>query len=336
MSIIQVENLSKQYNILRKKPGFVGSIQSLFSTQYETKTAVDNISFQIERGEMVGFIGPNGAGKSTTIKMLTGILVPTAGELRVHGRVPHKHREENAANIGVVFGQRTQLWWDLPLVESFELLKYIYKVPEARFKKNLQFFTDLLDVGTFIHTPVRQLSLGQRMRADLLASLLHDPSILFLDEPTIGLDALAKEKIRELLVSINKEKNVTVLLTTHDMVDIEQTCNRMVIIDKGNKIYDGGIEEIKNNYGKIRTLVVDFKNTPKLQPIDAVISISNEGLTYKIQFEKDILSASKLISMIAEHNELVDLSIQEPEIENIIREIYKGEDDKAGLKRVAL
>ncbi len=323
MSVIDVSQVSKKYMIPRKKSGLWGSIQTLFSTEYDPKLAVDQISFSIEQGEMVGFIGPNGAGKSTTIKMLSGILVPSSGHVRVHGRDPVRHRELNAANIGVVFGQRTQLWWDLPLVESFELLKYIYKIPDAHYRKNLAFLTELLDVSTFMNTPVRQLSLGQRMRADLLASLLHDPSILFLDEPTIGLDAIAKETIRELLVNINKEKNVTVLLTTHDMTDIEKTCNRMIIIDRGHKIYDGGIEQIRANYGKLRTLVVDFKHAPKLPPIEGVTSVIQDGLKYKFLFEKDRLSASQLISRISEQNELVDLSILEPEIEAIIKDIYK-------------
>ncbi|WP_127530185.1 ABC transporter ATP-binding protein [Paenibacillus kobensis] len=322
MSVISVENISKHFLIPQKKKGFLGSVSSLFSNQYETKVAVKDISFQINQGEMVGFIGPNGAGKSTTIKMLTGILVPTAGDVKVNGKVPYKNREENAANIGVVFGQRTQLWWDLPLLESFELLRYIYKIPETKYRTNLRFLTELLEVNSFITTPVRQLSLGQRMRADLLASLLHDPAILFLDEPTIGLDAIAKERIRELLVAINKEKNVTVLLTTHDMSDIEKTCNRMIIIDKGSKIYDGGINEIRANYGESRTLVMDFGHTPVIPQINAVTSIECEGLRYRIQFQKSKISASQLISLLSKDNELVDLTVQEPEIESIIKEIY--------------
>ncbi|WP_135548518.1 ABC transporter ATP-binding protein [Paenibacillus cymbidii] len=324
MSFISVDKISKQFLIPKKKQGFWGSVQALFSTRHESKMAVNQISFAIERGEMIGFIGPNGAGKSTTIKMLTGILVPTSGEIKVNGKIPIKHREEMAADIGVVFGQRTQLWWDLPLIESFQLLRYIYKIPALQFHKNLAFLTDLLDVGEFMNTPVRQLSLGQRMRADLLAALLHNPSVLFLDEPTIGLDAIAKERIRELLVSINKEKHVTVLLTTHDMIDIEKTCNRMIIIDKGNKVYDGGIDEIRANYGRTRTLVVDFKQFPHLPAIDGVTSVSQNGLRFEIQFEKNKISASQLVSLISKHNDLMDLTVQEPEIEAIIKEIYNN------------
>lgn len=322
MTLISVRELHKEFQISKKRSGLLGAVRSLFLNDYEKKLAVNNISFTVNQGEMIGFIGPNGAGKSTTIKMLTGILVPTSGEILVNGKIPHKSREENAAIIGVVFGQRTQLWWDLPLFESIELLKYVYKIPNDTYRKNLNFLSDLLDVGSFVHTPVRQLSLGQRMRGDLLAALIHDPTILFLDEPTIGLDVIAKEKIRDLLVSINKEKQVSVMLTTHDMVDIEKTCDRMIVIDKGQMIYDGGIQQIRLNFGKMRKLIVDFKYTPNLEESMEFV-IKQEGLRVWFEFNKDRLSASELISRISQSNELIDLSIEEQEIDSIIKEIYE-------------
>jgi len=278
---------------------------------------------------MIGFIGPNGAGKSTTIKMLTGILVPTSGEVTVLGRTPHKNREMNAANLGVVFGQRTQLWWDLPLIESIELLKYVYRIPENQFRRTLGMLSDLLEVNAFMNTPVRQLSLGQRMRGDLLAALIHEPPILFLDEPTIGLDIIAKERIRDLLVTINRERGVTVLLTTHDMADIEKTCDRMIIIDQGSLIYDGKLAALRAQYGKIRRLRVDFRNEPRSLQLDGAVLVNQEGLRCWFDFDKDDITASQLIARISEQEEIVDLTIEEPEIESIIKEIYEASSDAA-------
>jgi ABC-2 type transport system ATP-binding protein len=323
MTLIKVSNLRKEFQIAKKQSGFWSRIRGIFTNDYETKVAVNGISFDIQQGEMIGFIGPNGAGKSTTIKMLSGILVPTSGEVTVFGRAPHKHREQNAANLGVVFGQRTQLWWDLPLIESIELLKYVYKIPENQFKKNLAMLSELLDVNSFMNTPVRQLSLGQRMRGDLLAALIHEPPILFLDEPTIGLDINAKEKIRELLVNINKERKVSVLLTTHDMADIEKTCNRMIVIDKGMMIYDGSLDRIREEYGNYRTLKVDFKYDPKQLVVNGADLIMQDGLRYWFRFHKAEISASHLITQISAQQEIVDLMIEEPEIEEIIKEIYQ-------------
>ncbi|WP_054943544.1 ABC transporter ATP-binding protein [Paenibacillus ihuae] len=328
MSLIQIHGLRKHYKLKRKeKSGFKGAVRSFFSGSYELKEAVKDLSFSIDSGEMVGFIGPNGAGKSTTIKMLTGILVPSSGELYVNGKIPYKNRMENAADIGVVFGQRTQLWWDLPLSESLELSKYIYKIPESDFRKNLRFLSDLLDTGSFMNTPVRQLSLGQRMRGDLLAALLHNPSILFLDEPTIGLDVIAKEKIRDLLVNINREKKVTVMLTTHDMKDIEKTCNRMIIIDKGQLVYDGGMDQIRKNYGKYRKLIVEFHSISHIPGIPGVEVTRLEGMRVSFRFHKDEISAAALLVELSRYNEVTDLTIVEPEIDQIIREIYVNEGD---------
>ena len=290
---------------------------------------MDGITFDIQSGEMIGFIGPNGAGKSTTIKMLTGILVPTSGEVTVLGRTPHKNREMNAANLGVVFGQRTQLWWDLPLIESIELLKYVYRIPENQFRRTLGMLSDLLEVNAFMNTPVRQLSLGQRMRGDLLAALIHEPPILFLDEPTIGLDIIAKERIRDLLVTINRERGVTVLLTTHDMADIEKTCDRMIIIDQGSLIYDGKLAALRAQYGKIRRLRVDFRNEPRSLQLDGAVLVNQEGLRCWFDFDKDDITASQLIARISEQEEIVDLTIEEPEIESIIKEIYEASSDAA-------
>jgi len=324
MALIEVENISKEYKISKRAKGFVGTIANLFIPKYEIKEAVKNINFSIEKGEMVGFIGPNGAGKSTTVKMLTGILYPTSGEITVGDTVPYKNRKEYVRKIGVVFGQKSQLWWDLPVIESYEMLKYIYKIPESKYKKKIDMVNDMLGIHEFIEQPVRQLSLGQRVKSDIGAALLHEPEILFLDEPTIGLDVVAKENIRNFLNEINKQTKVTMVFTTHDMQDIEKTCNRMIIIDKGEKIYDGHVNEIKNQYGKERELEVEFTKDYK------EICIPNTVTTYvnpnvrKFKFNKENVQVQHLISKLAENYEIKDLTINEPEIESIIREIYKG------------
>ncbi|MEH7222338.1 ATP-binding cassette domain-containing protein [Bacillus sp. JJ1566] len=323
MAIIEVENVRKEFKIAKRETGFAGALKSIVNRQFETKAAVNDISFSIEKGEMVGYIGPNGAGKSTTIKMLTGILVPSSGSIRINGIIPYENRKENAKNIGVVFGQRTQLWWDLPTIESFELLKEIYRVSDARYKENMETFSDILGLGEFLNTPVRQLSLGQRMRADIAASLLHDPDILFLDEPTIGLDVVAKEKMREFIQEINKLRNVTVILTTHDMEDIEKLCKRMVLIDHGQKVYDGEIAAVKSRYGKMRTLIVDVEeNGVDLQVSNGEIC-KVEGNRKWIRFNRDDYSASDVISQITQTHNITDLTVEEPEIESIISRIYQ-------------
>jgi ABC-2 type transport system ATP-binding protein len=249
MAIIEVKDLEKVFKLQKRQEGFSGILKGLFNPQYEEKPAVNKVSFEIPRGEIVGYIGPNGAGKSTTIKMLVGILVPTSGEVLVNGIVPYKNRINNSKNIGVVFGQRTQLWWDIPVTDSLNIMKYLYKIPEDRFKQNLRFLIEILDMGSFINTPVRQLSLGQRMRADLCAALLHNPPILFLDEPTIGLDVVIKERIRKFINEINQQYKTTVILTTHDISDIEKLCSRVIVINKGKNVFDGKLEELRNSYG---------------------------------------------------------------------------------------
>ena len=324
MSFIEVNNLVKDYRLNVKKRGMLGAVQSLLIPEYKEVRAVDNISFSIEKGEMVGFIGPNGAGKSTTVKMLTGILVPTSGTILTGGLSPHLDRKRNAARIGAVFGQRTQLWWDLPAEDTFDLLRYIYKLPEKKFKMNMEIFNELLGLNEFISKPVRQLSLGQRMRADIAASLIHDPEIVFFDEPTIGLDVVAKQKVRDFIKQMNKEKNITMLFTTHDMGDIEKTCDRMIIIDKGKIIYDGTTEEIKSRYAKFRTLIVDFVEKQTGIELPGVEVCEDKGNKIQFKFRKDEVSVQELISRLTQKYGISDLTIQEMEIENIIREIYEG------------
>lgn len=324
MALIEVDNLVKEYQLSVRHKGLLGSIRSLLIPEYTTKVAVNSISFSIEKGETVGFIGPNGAGKSTTVKMLTGILTPTSGTITVGGLSPHKDRKKNAARIGVVFGQRTQLWWDLPVADTFDLLKYIYKIPENVFRENMEIFSDILGLQEFMKQPVRQLSLGQKMRADIAAALLHNPEIIFFDEPTIGLDVVAKEQIREFVRTINKERNTTMLFTTHDMLDIEKTCKRMIIIDHGRKIYDGTVEEIKEQYGKNRVLRVEFSEAVSDVQLPGVELIKEEGNKKWFEFQKDQTQVSRLINTLSEKYGIVDITVQEPEIEGVIREIYQG------------
>lgn len=323
MPIIEVEDLMKDFMIAKRETGFLGAVKSLVKREHIKKEAVKGISFSINEGEMVGYIGPNGAGKSTTIKMLTGILVPTSGSVKVNGIIPYENRQENAKNIGVVFGQRTQLWWDLPTIESFELLKEIYQVPDKRYKENMDTFTEILGLDEFLNTPVRQLSLGQRMRADIAASLLHDPPILFLDEPTIGLDVVAKEKMRTFIKEINKERSITVILTTHDMEDIEKLCERMILIDHGQKVYDGEIAVVKERFGKTRTLIVDLEESSRSLNLRGGEVFKEEASRFWIRFNRDEVSASGLIAQITETHNIKDLTVEEPAIESIISRIYQ-------------
>jgi ABC-2 type transport system ATP-binding protein len=319
-----VRNLRKEFKVYQHREGFLGAIRNLASSAHSVIKAVDGISFEVEEGQIVGYVGPNGAGKSTTVKMLTGILVPTSGEIDVCGLTPYKRRKENARRIGVVFGQRTQLWWDLPVMESFQLLRRIYRVSIDRFRKNLDMFHDLLNVGDFINTPVRKLSLGQRMRCDLAASLLHDPPILYLDEPTIGLDVVAKHRVRSFLNGINQERKTTIILTTHDLSDVEKLCKRMMIIDHGRIIYDGTVEEIKHRYGKERKLVIDLAEDYDNISIPGTELIRRVDHRAWLQFDRDQVSASQLIARITKKYEITDLTVEEPEIETIVAGIYEG------------
>jgi ABC-2 type transport system ATP-binding protein len=324
MALIEVKHLRKEFKRIIPKTGFLSGIRNLWNTNYHTHVAVDDISFEVEEGELLGYIGPNGAGKSTSIKMLTGILVPTSGDVRIAGLTPWKDRREHARNIGVVFGQKTQLWWDIPVIESFRVLKTIYKIPDDRYKQNLNTFRELLELDQFENTPVRQLSLGQRMRADLAAALLHDPRIVFLDEPTIGVDVLAKERLRAFIKEINRTRGVTVLLTTHDMQDVEKLCDRMAIIDDGNILYDGSIDRLKKNFGRERILVIELDDEkPYLLDLPNTRLIREEGSRIWLAFDKDRLSASDVMMRVAENYTIRDMTVEEPDIEAIVREIYE-------------
>jgi ABC-2 type transport system ATP-binding protein len=323
MSLIEVENLRKTFSVAVRRAGRLGAVKTLLARQYRHVSAVDGVSFEVAAGEMVGYIGPNGAGKSTTIKMLTGILVPSGGHIAVDGRVPHQQRVEHVRRIGVVFGQRTQLWWDLPTIESFELLRHIYRIPAARWRANLEEFTALLELGPFLETPVRQLSLGQRMRADLAAALLHEPAILFLDEPTIGLDVVAKERIRQFLASINRERGMTVILTTHDLEDITRLCQRVVLIDHGHVIYDGGLEDLRTRFGRQRTLVVDLEEAANGLQVPNAEMVRREGPRVWLRFDREATTAAALIAAVAARYRVRDLTVEEPAIEGIVRGIYE-------------
>lgn len=317
---IRVEDASKTFNVYVKREGaFLKRIRR----DRRRVNAVERISFEIERGEIVGYIGPNGAGKSTTVKMLSGILVPSSGLLRVLGMDPSRERIELARRIGVVFGQRTQLWWDLPLVDSFELLRYIYRIPENTYRRNLARFIEVLELSDFLRTPVRQLSLGQRMRGDLAAAMLHEPEILFLDEPTIGLDVVAKARIREFLNQVNSERQTTILLTTHDMGDVERLCRRVMIIDHGHVIYDGDLRKLKERFRGETLLVVDLEEEGAHLHIPGAEVIKTEGPRRWLRFRRDEFSAASLISQVAQQVKLVDLALEEPAIEDVITRLYR-------------
>ncbi|MCB2202392.1 ATP-binding cassette domain-containing protein [bacterium] len=321
--IIQVRNLTKTFKVYRNHKGYLGALRNLFDRQFDLVHAVDGVNFEINPGELVGYIGPNGAGKSTTIKMLTGLLVPTEGDLTVNGYLPWKQRRHYVRRIGAVFGQRTTLWWDLPLTDSLELLKDIYTISSDTFKANVDLFREILDLDQFITTPVRSLSLGQRMRADLCAAFLHNPDLVFLDEPTIGLDVVAKQRIREFIQFINKERNTTILLTTHDITDIAKLCERVLIIDHGKILFDGQLESLLNEFGGNRLLSVDFAEfypDPKLK--NAKI-IGRDGNKVIYAFERQLISASKLINQLSSQYRIRDLEVQDQPIEDTIRRIYE-------------
>lgn len=330
-AIIETRDLRKVFRATKRVPGALGALRTLFSSAYEERVAVAGVTMSLEPGELVGYIGPNGAGKSTTIKMLTGILVPTSGCVRVAGIVPWQRRQENARNIGVVFGQRSQLYWDLPLVESFELLRAIYGIPRERYRRNLDEFVELLEMEEFLRTPVRQLSLGQRMRGDFAAALLHDPAIVYLDEPTIGLDVVAKDAITGFIARINAQRATTVVLTTHDLAEVERLCRRIVLIDHGRLIYDGGIERIKSEYGRFRTLVVHFCE-PIAQPeLDGADLAGVDGARARFRFDRNRQRVDALVRQASERYRVEDVTIEEPDLESIIRRIYVEGYEEAAL-----
>jgi ABC-2 type transport system ATP-binding protein len=322
MPIIETRDLRKVFRTIKRVPGPLGALRTLFSRAHEDRIAVAGATMTLEPGELVGYIGPNGAGKSTTIKMLTGILVPTSGHVRVAGLVPSERRKENARNIGVVFGQRSQLYWDLPLIESFELLRAIYGIPRDRYHRNLDEFIAILEMEDFLRTPVRQLSLGQRMRGDFAAALLHGPQIVYLDEPTIGLDVVAKDAITEFIARINAERGTTIILTTHDLAEVERLCHRIILIDHGIIIYDGGVERIKSEYGRFRTLVLHFSEPVSDPRLEGAEFAGTDGNSARFRFDRNRQRVDQLVRQASERYRVEDVNIEEPDLESIIRRIY--------------
>lgn len=331
--MIEVKHISKDFVSPKKYPGLKGAIKGLFSNEKVVKKAVDDISFTIHDGEIVGYIGSNGAGKSTTIKMMTGILNPTQGECLVNGINPSLQRVENAQNIGVVFGQRTQLWWDLPLSESFTILKEIYNVSDEDYAERMKFLNEVLELPEFFDRPVRTLSLGQRMRADLGAALLHNPKVLYLDEPTIGLDLFVKDNIRKAIKEINEKYQTTVILTTHDIGDIEELCSRIIIIDEGKKIYDGSLGALKDTYGTRRKVSMEVKKPEALNGLNLPekLEVSSESCQMEldkannilsVNFDKHKVSVPQVLNAVMELTEVKDIQIQETELAEIVKEIY--------------
>jgi ABC-2 type transport system ATP-binding protein len=323
MTLILADGLSKHFTTSGGGRGMLGALRGLVAPQKRVVRAVDSVSFTIARGEVVGYLGPNGAGKSTTLKMLCGLLVPSAGSVSVAGRTPWRERKQHVARIGAVFGQRTTLWWDLPARDSFDLMRHIYKIPADRFAQNLKQFRDVLDLDSFLDTPVRALSLGQRMRADICAALLHDPDVLFLDEPTIGLDVVAKERIRLFIQSVNRERGTTVLLTTHDLADIERLCERVMIIDQGKLAYDGSLDELVTRFGGQRALTVEFAADYADVSIDGAELIERSSRQATYHFDRAHISASDLLARISARYAVADIAVREPDIEATIRRIYE-------------
>ncbi len=305
---VVMKNVSKSFKVLNRHEGLKGSIKDLFSRDYEKVEAVSDVSLTVNKGEIIGYLGPNGAGKSTTIKMMTGVLEPTTGEIKVNGLVPFKDRTRNSENIGVVFGQRSQLWWNLPLVESFKLLRDIYLVPQKDYEDMLVLYDSLVDLEPILHKPVRQMSLGQRTLSDILAAFLHNPAIVFLDEPTIGLDVSMKAKIRELILGLNKVKNTTVILTTHDMGDVDALCKRIVIIDKGKKIYDNDIDHLKSYFGSYRTLRMRLGDDSWIEQV----------------IDEKTTDVMNVIQETQKKHKIKDIELQEISTEEVIRKIYEG------------
>jgi len=328
MPIIEVKNLEKTFQTYKRREGIWGSVRDLISRERYTVSAVDKISLRVEAGELLGYIGPNGAGKSTSIKMLTGILKPSGGEMNVMGFHPFRDRKAYTQQIGVVFGQRTQLWWDIAVIESFKLLARIYRVSEKDFRERLQTLSEVLELDPLLHTPVRKLSLGQRMRCDLAASLIHKPPILFLDEPTIGLDAVAKDSIRSFLRHIHREFGTTILLTTHDLKEIEELCHRIVVLDKGHIVYDGGLDAIKALPGLKRELQLDFPGEAPFEEIQQAfagkVDFEREGARrLRGKYDSRTYPTGDLLKNLLSKYEVADLSVIEPNIEEVIMKIYR-------------
>lgn len=322
-TIVQVRHLTKEFRVLHRRSGKWGAWNDFFHPQYRTIRAVDCISFDIQPGELIGYIGPNGAGKSTTIKMLTGLLVPTGGEILVKGMIPWKDRRKYVANIGVVFGQRRTLWWDLPVIDSLEVLKAIYRIPDPLFKHNLGMFRKILDLDSFLESPVRSLSLGQRMRAELCAAFLHNPALLFLDEPTIGLDVVAKERIREFIRHLHRE-GTTILLTTHDLTDVERLCERVMVLDWGKILYDGNLQELTSRFEGVNEMRVSFAENGENGLLDGLEPPVREGRYYVYRIDPRKVSIPDLVSSLYRTHPVVDLEIRKPKLEDTIRKIYEN------------
>lgn len=325
MQLINVDGISKEYRIVKKEEGLKGAVKNLFIPNYTKFRAVDNISFSIEEGNIVGFIGPNGAGKSTTIKMMVGVLSPTSGTISVNGVDPFKERKKNAPNIGIVFGQRTQLWWDIPVKETYKLLKKMYNITDKDYKKRLDLFSEVLDITSFINKPTRQLSLGQRVRADMCAALLHNPKVLFLDEPTIGLDVVVKEKIHEFLMEINRLYHTTVILTTHDISDIETLSKKIIVIDHGNLIYNDTLSKLKNEYSNEEKIAFnaseDEWNRVKTAFQDYNVRLI-QGEEKAIFFQKQDYELTYILETLISNSKVQNLNIVETNLESVIKNIY--------------
>ena len=324
MELIEVKNIVKGFTVVKKNKGLNGALRSLIKPEKSTVYAVNDISFSIKKGEIVGFIGPNGAGKSTTVKIMSGILHPTSGEVLIDGISPQKNRKAVVKNLGVVFGQRTQLYWDLRLGESFELLRRIYEIDLKKFNENMDIMSDILKINEIIDTPVRQLSLGQRMRGDIAAAMIHSPNILFLDEPTIGLDIEAKHSIRNYIEKINRINNTTVILTTHDLDDVEQLCKRLIVINNGGIIEDGPLDSIVERLAPYRVLIVELSKPCVDISTPYAEIIKQENLKIWYRFKKDEITAAELISQLAQKLSIRDLSVTEANIEDVVRKVYRG------------
>lgn len=323
MSFIKVNNISKSFKVAKRNSGLKAALKSFFKREYVTIDAVSNVSFEIEKGEIVGYIGPNGAGKSTTIKMLSGILTPSFGKITINGLDPIKDRKKYVSQIGVVFGQRSQLSWDIPAEDTFDLLRDIYKVDKDKYQKTKEELVNLLGINEIIKKPVRSLSLGERMRCEIAASLLHSPKILFLDEPTIGLDAVSKKIVRDFIKKINKERKVTIILTTHDMSDIEALAKRIILIGKGKILYDGSLNQLKNKYGSYKEILVDTKEKIETNK-KGIIKKSKTVNGYKFIIDSNIISISEFLSSLTKKYELQDIEINNESIDNVILKLYEN------------
>mgnify|MGYP005790099417 FL=1 len=333
MSYIEVNDLCKEYRVAKTGKGIGGAIKSLFHREYTVKEAVRHVNFSVEKGEIVGYIGPNGAGKSTTLKMLSGILIPTSGTVQVGGIVPYERRRENAKRIGVVFGQRSQLYWDLPVSDTFDLYESLYDIPHETFRKNCELFTELLDMGSFLDQPVRQLSLGQKMKANIAVALLHDPAVLYLDEPTIGLDVVSKKVLRQAIKAINQEKGTTVMLTTHDMDDIEAICKRLIMINEGVKLFDGTLESFRNQYECEIVIRLEFEgNAPTWQDMEGLSFSKRDENALEVKLlDRSAVKAS--ITRLLDAYEPQNIFVREPDIEDIVEIAYRDNQKSVYWKK---